>query len=221
MRTAPSSSDDPGSTQRDGVSNNATGAVENTPHPADTSPEPATVPMDGAEGQGGGASLENPRNWAEDIAPAPETAAAEQTDTSPATATAVDTPQAAPKAAPRAEYDPLAALADPSPDRHSPSVDEGSLPNLVVKAGNNEGRVVPLLPMTMSVGREHDNNIEIKDPDVARYHARIVYENGRFSIEDLESSSGTHVNGERTAKTVLKPGDVIKVGSTVLLVEVS
>lgn len=112
------------------------------------------------------------------------------------------------------EDDPLAALADPSEG----SDGSGGYPSLAIKSGPNAGRVLPLLPTTMSIGREHDNNIELKDPEVARYHARIVYERGQFAIEDLESSTGTFINGQRTRRAQLAEGDLIRVGTTELAI---
>lgn len=125
--------------------------------------------------------------------------------------------------------DPLSALADPS--KETPAADSRSAendsaagasagyPNLVIDSGPNAGKKIPLLPMTMSIGREHDNNIELKDPDVARYHARVLYERGEFILEDLESSTGTWVNGATTKKAPLMNGDKIRFGSTNLSVK--
>lgn len=93
------------------------------------------------------------------------------------------------------------------------------LPNLLVRTGSHSGRQIPLLPMTMSIGREHDNNIEIKDPEVARYHARLRYEQGEFTVEDLDSSTGTFINGLRVKEALLHDGDVLRVGGTELAVE--
>jgi hypothetical protein len=134
--------------------------------------------------------------------------------------------------------DPLAALTDPASKGSrpaSPASAEGAAaqpskrgrgatvapayPNLVVRSGVHAGKIVPLLPMTMSIGREHDNNIELKDPEVGRYHARILYENGRFHVEDLDSSTGTWVNGQHQRKRALSEGDVIRIGGTELVVE--
>ena len=70
--------------------------------------------------------------------------------------------------------------------------------------------------MTMMVGREVDNNIEIRDMNVARYHARISFEAGKYVIQDIEGSPGTFVDGERITKVALAPGAVIRVGGTEL-----
>lgn len=94
-----------------------------------------------------------------------------------------------------------------------------SLPSLVFVSGPHAGQAIALLPTTLTIGREHDNNVEIKDPDVARYHARILRERGDYVVEDLNSSTGTWVNGERKQRTVLSHGDVIRVGQTELALD--
>ncbi len=71
----------------------------------------------------------------------------------------------------------------------------------------------------MTLGREVDNNIEIKDIDIARYHARISFEGGHYTIQDLEGSSGTFVDGQKISKAVLTPGSSIRVGNSELKLE--
>jgi pSer/pThr/pTyr-binding forkhead associated (FHA) protein len=73
--------------------------------------------------------------------------------------------------------------------------------------------------VTMTLGREHDNNIELKDKDVSRYHARIIFSSGEYHIQDLDSSSGTFVNGDSITEKQLSHGDKINVGSTELLID--
>lgn len=92
-------------------------------------------------------------------------------------------------------------------------------PSLVFVNGGHAGESFPLLPTTMTIGREHDNNVELKDPDVARYHARIVHERGNYVIEDLDSATGTWVNGKRAKRTPLNQGDVVRVGSTEIAID--
>ena len=92
-------------------------------------------------------------------------------------------------------------------------------PSLVFVNGAHAGESVPLLPTTLTIGREHDNNVELKDPDVARYHARIVYQRGDYVVEDLDSTTGTWVNGQRTKRAALNHGDVVRVGSTEIAID--
>lgn len=107
-----------------------------------------------------------------------------------------------------------------SPVSPSPTmVASSSLPSLVFVSGPHTGQAIALLPTTLTIGREHDNNVEIKDPEVARYHARILRDREDFVVEDLNSSTGTWVNGERKQRAVLSHGDVIRVGQTELALD--
>jgi hypothetical protein len=168
------------------------------------------------------ASFENPQSWINEFG-----------DEKPADP-AADNPsvETAEPVKDEEDDDPLSALADPSDERRNagatadaPSPIEKSdevcmgFPNMVVITGHGSGKKIPLLPMTMSIGREHDNNIELKDPEVGRYHARILYERGRFVLEDLESSNGTWVNGEQIEQIILKNGDKIKIGETEMVID--
>jgi pSer/pThr/pTyr-binding forkhead associated (FHA) protein len=68
---------------------------------------------------------------------------------------------------------------------------------------------------TLRVGRHPFNDMSLGDPGVSRYHCWILFRDGTPSVEDLASANGTYVNGERIrARRTLKPGDVIRVGST-------
>ena len=91
-----------------------------------------------------------------------------------------------------------------------------AMPSLVFVNGPHVGQSIALLPTTLTIGREHDNNVEIKDPEVARYHARIMNERGNYVVEDLDSSTGTWVNEQRAHRATLTHGDVIRVGQTEL-----
>jgi hypothetical protein len=96
---------------------------------------------------------------------------------------------------------------------------QSGFPVLIIVGGPGSGKKLPLVPMTMTVGREHDNNIELKDEDVARYHARISFQRGQYVLQDLESSTGTWVNDERITDVVLKQGDKIRVGATEMIID--
>jgi serine/threonine protein kinase len=58
------------------------------------------------------------------------------------------------------------------------------------------------------------------DREMSRQHARVVRRRGNYWIEDMGSSNGTYLNGLRIfSPQVLKPGDEIRLGRTVLHVE--
>ncbi len=96
-----------------------------------------------------------------------------------------------------------------------------TFPNLIILTGAHSGKKIPLLPMTMTIGREHDNHIEIKDEDVTRYHARIVYRDGDFILQDMNSSTGTWVNGDQVTEVTLKNSDKICFGKTEMIIDFS
>jgi hypothetical protein len=69
----------------------------------------------------------------------------------------------------------------------------------------------------VNIGRREDNHLVIRDPRVSRLHAQIRAIRGKFSIFDLDSSTGTFVNGQSIKQHQLEPGDVILVGGTPLV----
>lgn len=66
----------------------------------------------------------------------------------------------------------------------------------------------------ISLGRSNNNDIVLKDPYISKRHFRIVKDENEYFIEDLNSSNGTYVNGERIFDVKkLAYGDIIKVGN--------
>ncbi len=65
---------------------------------------------------------------------------------------------------------------------------------------------------SMVIGRDPTCTLFIDNLAVSRQHARIVWEEGHFVIEDLGSSNGTKVNGDPVQRTTVEPGDCIEVG---------
>ena len=64
-------------------------------------------------------------------------------------------------------------------------------------------------------GREMAD-VVIKDPEVSSTHCQIQNIDGEYHIFDMNSSNGTHLNGEQIVKAHLKEGDIIRIGSTEL-----
>src|SRR5437667_12318828 len=87
-------------------------------------------------------------------------------------------------------------------------------PILRLSTGPLAGKVFEI-DGTLRVGRHPFNEVSLADPGVSRYHCWILFRDGAPSVEDLASANGTFVNGERIrVRMALKPGDVIRVGST-------
>ncbi len=63
------------------------------------------------------------------------------------------------------------------------------------------------------VGRSLDCAVRTDDAMVSRKHSLIQIDNGKYVVEDLGSSNGTHVNDTKVVKQVLKHNDVVRCGS--------
>ena len=77
----------------------------------------------------------------------------------------------------------------------------------------------PILGETTKIGRSPEkNNVVLNDSGVSRWHCRISCEEGAntCTVTDLSSANGTHVNGARIDETVLRSGDQVQVGDTIL-----
>jgi len=83
---------------------------------------------------------------------------------------------------------------------------------IVVNPGGNRSRV-PIDPVPFTIGRQADNHLVLRDNRASRNHARIVFENGEYYIEDLKSSHGVFVNGARIQKQRLHNSDRVEFGS--------
>jgi pSer/pThr/pTyr-binding forkhead associated (FHA) protein len=76
-----------------------------------------------------------------------------------------------------------------------------------------------LVSAEVLIGRGSACQIQLKDPKVSRQHARIRFDRGVITIEDLKSSQGTLVNGQQMLKAELKEGDELTLGDTRLRFE--
>jgi hypothetical protein len=70
----------------------------------------------------------------------------------------------------------------------------------------------------MLVGRSGDVQIVLSEDMVSRRHARILYDGQKITIEDLGSTNGTFVNGEKIKQASLKEGDRVLIGSSIFKV---
>jgi ABC transport system ATP-binding/permease protein len=89
---------------------------------------------------------------------------------------------------------------------------------LRVVSGPAAGRTVDI-DEEVVIGRE-DTDLEIDDDELSRRHAVVRRHANRLQVEDLGSTNGTFVDGNRIAEpTLLGGGAEIKIGTTVLVVE--
>jgi hypothetical protein len=103
-----------------------------------------------------------------------------------------------------------------------PSVGSGSVCKTVRISDPSPGlpTVYVLDPSVNELGRGEDNHIRLSPHDVSRKHARIVFREGVYAIEDLGSTLGTSVNGERLVAgkpRALVPKDLIGIAENVIM----
>jgi hypothetical protein len=88
------------------------------------------------------------------------------------------------------------------------------IPSLFAVSGPLSGNKIPIMGEGISIGRSRTCELKIPDLSVSRQHARIRYAQGYWYIQDLGSTSGISVNGNRVTAAALNPGDHIQIGSS-------
>lgn len=92
-----------------------------------------------------------------------------------------------------------------------------ALVTLRVLDGADRGRVFADLSTPVTIGREEGNTVQLNDERISRFHIKIQDDQEKLVLTDLESTNGTKVNGESVQLWILRHGDVIMLGRTVLL----
>ena len=88
-----------------------------------------------------------------------------------------------------------------------------------MRSGPVPGKTFPIDKEEAIVGRDLANDIVISDPEVSRRHARFYIRDENVFVEDMGSTNGTFLNGERIASPQqLRSGDVITFGESVVMV---
>ncbi len=93
---------------------------------------------------------------------------------------------------------------------------------LRVKSGASAGKIYKLTSDTIVLGRdvgEAAKKIQILDQGISRKHAEVFRIGEMFFIRDLESRNGTFVNDEAISEVVLRIGDQIRIGNTIMVFE--
>jgi predicted component of type VI protein secretion system len=89
---------------------------------------------------------------------------------------------------------------------------------VVLRSGPTPGKIFPLEKNELFIGRDLSNDVVINDPEISRRHSRLFLQSGSYAVEDMGSTNGTSVNGQRLAGPyVLRSGDVLTFGERIVL----
>ncbi len=89
--------------------------------------------------------------------------------------------------------------------------------SLFMIRGRDAGKHFSIQNERTVMGRDATCDIPLADHEVSRQHAVIVLDNQQYTLTDLKSSNGTFVNGQRVQNYVLRSGDRMQFGRTLLV----
>lgn len=91
---------------------------------------------------------------------------------------------------------------------------------IVIESANEDTQRLNFEQESITIGRGLGNDIMLEDPQVSRYHARIVLQGDSLMLYDLRSRNGTRVNSERISSCAISITDAIYIGQAILRVRV-
>src|SRR3954469_18128938 len=91
---------------------------------------------------------------------------------------------------------------------------------LVMFRSDGERRSFSIARDMTVIGRREDCDLRIPLGEVSRKHCRLVRDGDTLKLEDLGSSNGTFLNGQRVQEALLSPGDTIQVGPVVFALQI-
>lgn len=93
---------------------------------------------------------------------------------------------------------------------------EGHFGELVPVGG---GDAIPLVSEVMTIGRRESCDICLKFQNISGTHCELALKNGIWHLRDLNSTNGVKVNGERTLRRPLRPGDEIGIAGRKYIIQ--
>ena len=86
---------------------------------------------------------------------------------------------------------------------------------LVVTGGDKAGTEIALASRQLTIGRAGDSDLVVDDEYTSTHHAKLVFINGDWLIQDLDSTNGTFLDGKKVATPVIVPAKTqVRVGQT-------
>ncbi|MCX6924516.1 MAG: FHA domain-containing protein [Verrucomicrobia bacterium] len=90
---------------------------------------------------------------------------------------------------------------------------------LVVLSPGMTGHTHELTLDKTTVGRLEDNAFTIADPSVSSHHCEVLLRGNEVLVRDLNSTNGTYISGGKISESVLKPGQIVRLGQMELRLE--
>lgn len=89
---------------------------------------------------------------------------------------------------------------------------------LLVLDGFDVGKVIPINTDTITIGRDPECDLIIRDEGVSRFHMEVTRSRlGYLFVRDLESTNGTYVNGKRILEAEVRDGEKFVLGGRTVI----
>lgn len=86
---------------------------------------------------------------------------------------------------------------------------------IVVTAGEKIGTEIALSGRQLTIGRAGDSDLVVDDEYTSTHHAKLVFINGEWLVQDLDSTNGTFLDGKKLTTTMVVPMNTqVRVGQT-------
>ena len=90
---------------------------------------------------------------------------------------------------------------------------------LVVLSVGMTGRTQELKAEKTTIGRVEDNTFQITEPSISSHHCEVLLRGNDVVVRDLNSTNGSFINGEKITESVLKLGQILRLGQIEMRLE--
>jgi pSer/pThr/pTyr-binding forkhead associated (FHA) protein len=90
---------------------------------------------------------------------------------------------------------------------------------LVVLSAGMTGRTQELKVDKTTIGRVDDNIFQVAEASVSSHHCEVLLRGKEVVVRDLNSTNGTYINGEKVTESVIKPGQILRLGQIEIRLE--
>ena len=93
------------------------------------------------------------------------------------------------------------------------------MPGIRVKNGPSQGQTFAIGDKPLLIGRDETCDLSLQDKGASRQHAELFKIGDMCFVRDLDSKNGTFVNDNRISEEMLRDGDRIQIGGTIIVFE--